>query len=84
MVGLGPCLTLAEVDGGWDIGKAVGRGLTDMIFNLHKVQGERYAGFTKADLLGLISQVQEWCPPQKPVGKYAAGLSLLVSLLTDL
>ena len=39
MVGLGPCLTLAEVDGDWDIGKAVGRGLTDMIVNLHKVQG---------------------------------------------
>lgn len=50
-------LALAEVDSGWDV--AVGRGLTDMIFNLDKVQGERYAGFTKADLLGLISQAQE-------------------------
>lgn len=37
MVGLGPYSTLAEVDGGWDIGKAVGRGLTDLILNLHKV-----------------------------------------------
>lgn len=78
MVGLGPCVTPAEVDSGGDIGKAVGRDLTDMLFNLHKVQ--RYAGFTKAGLLSLLSQAQEWYPPQKPGGKSAAGLSLLVSM----
>lgn len=80
MVGLSLCLTLAEVDGGWGIGKAVGRGLTDMIFNMHRVQGERHAGFTKADFLGLICQAQEWYLPQKPGGKSAAGLSLLMSM----
>lgn len=68
MVGLGSCLTLAEVDDGWDIGKAVSRGLADMIFKLDKVQGKTYARFTRADLLGLLSQAQEWCAPQKPVG----------------
>ena len=40
MVGLGSCLTLVEVDGGWDMGKAVCTGLTDMMVSLDKVQGE--------------------------------------------
>lgn len=80
MVGLGPYSTLAEVDGGRDIGKAVGRCLTDLILNMDKVQGERYARFTKADLLGLDTPSTEVVPSTEARWKVCSRPKLLMSM----